>query len=367
MATVCESPFETRVFYKEAKTLSAAGYEVVLIAKHDKAETVGGVRIIPVFSSRNRFYRMAILTLAVFFVALKEKADIYHFHYPELIPIALLLKLCNKVVIYDVHEAFGEKILTKHWIKPWLRPVVSRCFSWFERGTSKYFDHIITADRFVAKQFNVNNVSVVANYPILEISHNEGAQAQKPERTGKTTVIYAGGITEDRGFYKMVDALDELLDIDVELHLLGRIPKGRMSEYIKDRKNVISFGFLPLEEVFEHLASASVSFALFQPVPAYLYAAENTTKLFEYMACSLPVIVSNFKNLKRIVEESECGIAVDPTSPSEIAKAVRLLHDNPRLRAEMGSNGRKAALKKYNWEQEGKKLLAIYKSLSAGM
>jgi hypothetical protein len=47
--------------------------------------------------------RMMWLTLKAFCLALEQKADIYHFHPPELLFIGVLLKLfTRKKVIYDV-------------------------------------------------------------------------------------------------------------------------------------------------------------------------------------------------------------------------------------------------------------------------
>ena len=46
--------FDDRIFHKETKTLAKAGYEVILIAQHDKEEVVDGVRIVPLPKIRSR-------------------------------------------------------------------------------------------------------------------------------------------------------------------------------------------------------------------------------------------------------------------------------------------------------------------------
>ena len=82
---------DTRVTHKECGGLAAAGYDVALINTHDGDTTVAGVPVIGLGAPRNRLHRMLVTTWAIFFRALKEKADIYHFHDPELMGVGLAL------------------------------------------------------------------------------------------------------------------------------------------------------------------------------------------------------------------------------------------------------------------------------------
>ena len=71
-------PFDVRIFFKEAKSLANAGYDVTLIAQHDNDEVVDGIKIISLRLPRNRIERMTKTAWSVFWKALKVDADIYN-------------------------------------------------------------------------------------------------------------------------------------------------------------------------------------------------------------------------------------------------------------------------------------------------
>lgn len=77
----------------------------------------------------------------------------------------------------------------------------------------------------------------------------------------------------------------------------------------------------------------------------------------------LPVIASNFPLWKEVVEGNNCGLTVDPLDPSEIARAVEYLIEHPEEARRMGENDRRAVQQKYDWENESRKLLAMYEDL----
>jgi hypothetical protein len=99
--TSVHQAFDVRIFHKQAKTLAQTGYDVTLIAQHNKNEIVDGVKIVALSASPNRLYRMIVTSLCILRLALKQKGNIYHFHDPELIPVGILLKLLGKKVIYE--------------------------------------------------------------------------------------------------------------------------------------------------------------------------------------------------------------------------------------------------------------------------
>lgn len=93
---------------------------------------------------------------------------------------------------------------------------------------------------------------------------------------------------------------------------------------------------------------------------SYYYCSPN--KVFECIAAGLPVAASNFPDLKQIVEGHKLGVTLDPASPRDIARAIDYVLSDKDRYEEMRRNALEAA-KIFNWENESRKLLALYEGL----
>ena len=76
IVTSVHPPFDPRIFHKEAKSLVWAGYDVTLIAQHDKEEIVDWVKIINLQKPRNRIERMTKTVWSAYRKAIQLDADI---------------------------------------------------------------------------------------------------------------------------------------------------------------------------------------------------------------------------------------------------------------------------------------------------
>jgi glycosyltransferase involved in cell wall biosynthesis len=361
--TTVHPPFDTRIFQKEAKTLVRAGYDVALIAQHAKNEIVDGVKIIALPKPRNRLTRIFSLTWRAFRLALRERADVYHFHDPELLPIGVLLKIFMRAkVIYDVHEDVPQQILTKYWIPVPLRQPLAVVFNAAEKLLAWAMDAVVVATEGIGAKFARFRPVIVHNYPELGMLLNF---SPIPRKTRENALVYIGGISKIRGAIEMVQALEHLNPAwDVRLDLIGKFEPPELEreiEVLPSYWRVRFLGWMQPEDVYAHLAKTDVGLVCLHPEPRFMVAWP--VKLFEYMAARLPVVVSNFPLWKEVVEGNNCGIVVDPLDPKAIAQAVEYLLAHPEEARQMGENGRRAVEEKYNWEREGEKLLKLYEGL----
>jgi glycosyltransferase involved in cell wall biosynthesis len=120
-------------------------------------------------------------------------------------------------------------------------------------------------------------------------------------------------------------------------------------------------GRLAARDAWRIIAGCQVGLALLAPIPNYIESFP--TKMFEYMALGIPVIVSDFPAYRAVIEKWDCGLVVDPTDPEAIAKALESLLANPDRRHSMGVRGSQAALDHYSWKSEERKLIDFYGQL----
>ncbi len=85
-------------------------------------------------------------------------------------------------------------------------------------------------------------------------------------------------------------------------------------------------------------------------------------KQFEAMVCGRPIITTKGTNPAKMTEKLKCGIIVDYNRNS-VEEGIRKLRDNPELYEELGRNALKAAVEKYNWKNEERKLLGVYRNI----
>jgi glycosyltransferase involved in cell wall biosynthesis len=358
--------FDVRIFHKECRSLARAGYDVILIAVHGRDETFDGVRVKAIPRPTGRLSRMLFTTMQVLRQAIREDADLYHFHDPELIPVGLILRLRGKTVLYDAHEDVSAGVAFKHYIPR----LVRRPLAWFvdliENVSSRCFSARVAATEPISRRFAFRHgrTVVINNYPL---SQNDRLVVSKQWAERGLSVAYVGVLSEDRCVNEMVQAMSFLPEtMQITLNLAGEFSPPSLAARIAslkgwDRSRFL--GTISRTQVAELLSDTRAGLVVFRPEPNNFECAPN--KLFEYMQAGIPVIASDFPGFRRVVAEAQCGLLVDPLKPREIAEAIEYLVTHPEEAEQMGGRGREAVSNRFHWAGEERKLLELYQTLLA--
>ncbi len=351
---------DTRIFHKECVSLAKNGYRVTQLCTKGESGVFDGVNIIAMQVTYGGLAeRVRKLPRILYHKAVELDADLYHFHDPEFLPYALKLIKSGKKVVYDSHEDVPRQILTKPFLNKALRKGASLMFEPFEDHIVRRLTGIVTADDVVLERFlKVNpNTIVLKNYPRLDQFPDPVPFAEK-----KNEVFYVGDIAPIRGAIEMVKAM-EYVD-NATLVLAGPIETVELEEQMKNLPGwdkVRYEGFVSPEKRAELLARAKAGLVVLHPIKKYQGALP--VKLFEYMASGIPVVSTNLKLWKDIIDEARCGYTVNALDPKDIAGAINKILENDLKSQEMGMNGYRKVKEKYSWETEEEKLLEFYERI----
>ena len=363
------SAFDDRIFYKECRSLAANGYDVSLVVQHDRDEVVDGVHILALPLATGRVHRLLLNSLRAFCRGMKTGAKLIHFHDPELILIGLLFRLCGRKVIYDVHELVYHHFDQKEWLHPVVRFFVKIGYRFFERLAVMFFNKIILVvdDDSFRDYFTRSYPSWLGKFTYIHnfcmISMIDQTVPADFDKDGKV-LIYAGGLTRIRGIREVIQAIDRMNNPPCFL-LFGQWSDDDYRETCVAEpgwRNVREMGFKRLEEVYPYMKVADLGIALLYPMKNYLTSLP--VKAFEYMACSLPILMSDFPFWQRTFEGSSWF--ADPYSVTSIQAALEEILADEKSMEKRGKTGREMVEERFSWEAEAKRLLECYGKILNG-
>jgi len=340
---------------RESKSALQAGMKVNIVGIGESLDWEG-IRFIGHSHARNRLNRFFSTSRKMIDSALRTDSTIIQIHSPEFLLYARKIKKAGKVLIFDSHEFYGYQIMLKEYISKPLRQFVSRIYSQFEEYVcKKYVDCVLYPCTVDGKNYFENRAKhsvKIENYSMIH-------QIQESEKKDQS-VIYAGSLTYQRGITHLISAI---MQTNACLRLCGSFPSEEYQKSICKALipgKIEYLGLMDRNQLFEQYSKASVGISTLLPVGQYHHIDNLSTKIYEYMQCGLPVVMSNFPYAVRMNEEYHFGICVDPTNPKEIAEAINELLKHPEQAKEMGRRGKETVKKVFNWEVESQKLIEIY-------
>jgi len=368
-------PFDPRIFHRQCVSLARAGWEVTYLGTHGETGRVDGVRMRSIGRlgqrslGRLRLLDRARRTRQALRDALALRADVYHLHDPELLTIVRRLKRRSGArVVYDSHEHSVAHMMQKGYIPYPLRKVASRSVALAERRAVPFLDAVVTADRGVAEHFRGHGAEATVIHNFVRQDLFEGAD---PPDDPPYDLAYHGSLPR---FY-----LQTCFETDDELRRRGRearwlfvaqlIPGDRdwVREQVERRGAAERFEFhprVPHQEIPSLVTRAKLGIIPLPDRPKY--RSNIPTKLFEFMALGMPVVLSDLPPTREFVADGQAATAVRPDDPASYAEAIDALLADPDRRKRMGESGRAQVVGGLNWDAEAARLLALYDRITGG-
>ena len=367
---------DTRV-EKEVRTLVGAGYRVTVLADPAPGlparETRDGATIERVDPRGRRVpgLRFLIHQLHLARRLRRHRPDILHAHDTNALrPVTFAAPTLRRPFVYDAHVLWTERPRRERGRLYW---VLSQAwFRFVERVCIRRAAATITVSppivEHLRRRFRLDRVALVANYPDpsgsvaqVDLRSLPGGDALDPDRP---IVLYLGGLMAGRGLEELIDAIG--LVPEVQLALLGEgVHADRLRARVVERGLGDRIHFLPPVASNEVVAAAASADLGVSPIVDsclnYRYSLPN--KLFQYMAAGVPVVASDFPQVRDVVEGSGAGLVVDTADPRRVADGIRRVLADPVTARDMGARGRRAVAERFNWETSARSLRSVYAAL----
>jgi glycosyltransferase involved in cell wall biosynthesis len=267
-----------------------------------------------------------------------------------ILPNYFLSKKFNIPLIYDSHEIFTEMpSLNNKWTK--------KIWQLVEKITVPNIKYMMCANDSYAewyeKKYAINKPVVVRNLPKRITNVKE-----ENEDSSTKIILYQGAINPSRGLDKVIPAM-KLID-NAALWIVGTGPKLEeyqgLSESLKLTEKIKFLGKLSPEKLREITPKASVGISIEENNGwSYYYSLPN--KISDYIQSGVPVVCSNFPEMKKIINRFAVGEFIENHSEIELSNKINKV-------LALGKNYYKPALenasKELCWENEQPNLLALY-------
>lgn len=343
---------------KELKTLNKVGISTKIMSFGNK-ESKDTINI--TINRKSKLFRAFEFTRKAYKKIKNTNVKVIHSHDFMALPIGFILsRLLKTKFIFDAHELYhvlhgGSAIKEK--ILKWLIPKT---------------DCLITVsnsiERVYKEEFNAQNTLVLRNTPDFKsVKDKQNLLREELQiSSDKKILLFQGYLVPDREIGNLIHLLPYLPN-DYILVLMGEIDEQYKENLITLSNNLKVFERLYIkqpvlyDEITNYTSGADLGIVIFENKNLnYYYCLPN--KLFEYIVSKVPVIVSDFPDMRELVLSNNYGITVKEDEKfEEIAhKIVNMLEKDEYT---LYLKNLQKSSDQYRWEFEQKKLVALYNKL----
>lgn len=293
----------------------------------------------------------------MFFLAWRLNADAYHASDLQPLPVGwLVAMLRRRPLVYEAREISTDREAYqrfRHWVG-WVEGFFARRASGFITTTGMRARHFVEA-------YGIPSPTVIQNRPV----YNEPRSSQRLREAlvldeGAVLCLYQGGLQQGRGLPEILEAA-----VDVPGAHFVFLGDGNLRELLVDRSRQLNLQqrvhFLesvPFGDLSGWTASADIGLQLLQNTCLNHYTTDSN-KLFEYAMAGLPVVASDFPEIRAVVQEWEFGMLVDPADRLQVVRALNQLVESAANRERLSTAARKAA-RNLQWQTQVPALIDLY-------
>lgn len=357
--------FDTRTF-NLFNTLKDKGHDVLFIGFDWLTEDFQSIEKEKISVTKLHKGKLSILFYLKFFLSqiksyLRTDVDIYFagdfFSLPASV-IAAIIKRAK--VYYDSREIYSELPSLEN------RTILKKFFKMVEGIFIRKTDCVFTTgemdSEYIEKLYSLKQTFLLRNLPLMKKNIapiNYHTEFNIP--ANYLVILYQGIIVDGRGietYFKAVKKIETLC-----LIILGggeHTEKFKsLSEEMKINDRIFFVGKISQAELLHYTAGAFAGLSLIDDISINNhYALPN--KLFEYVMSSLPVIVSDLPQMKKIVDDYEIGAVIKESNEDELIEVLNTWSNNQTLYKTIKENCIKASAI-LNWESEFEKIYHLFR------
>lgn len=350
---------DVRIFERECRSLALSGRYEVLLAAAGTIPPGSGVTLLPLTPvPANRIARFIAGPRKALALARSIEAEIWHFHDPELLPVAYRLARSGRRVIWDAHEDYESQFTEeggKNWIPGPVRGLVRSGTKALLAAVDRHAAAVVAATPTIADRYSNPRAVLVGNETRLEAF--EGCRPDFHARQ----LLFTGTAGPSHLFSEVVEAVAQIPG--ARLAVAGREPDAVVWASAKRElgDRITYLGWLGRPELAEAMSRATLGLLTYADTAAY--AVASPTKSFEFGAAGLPMVSSpNLMNL-RALADSGAGFVATDFSASGLREAIRAGLDNQEAWVRASADARAWAAKHGSWASSESRLLELYSEL----
>lgn len=372
---------DTRVI-RYAETLVEHGHcvDAIVLRRKDQSrcERIRGVNICRIQgregnekSASHHLLRLTLFFIRSFFyltrLHLKSAYDLVHVHsVPDFeVFAALIPKFRGAKIILDIHDIIPEFYTAKFGTST--KSVIFKMLAHVERLSCAFADHVIIANDIWKERLQERSVApakctALINYPDTQLFRPRGV---KKASNGNFLILYPGSLSWHQGLDIAIRAYSAVKDAlgEAEFHIYGEgSSKESLKELVRElglERRVLFKESVSASDIAEIMAGADLGVV---PKRADLFGDEAfSTKIVEFMAVGVPVVVSRTKVDTRYFDDS-LVIFFEPGNEEDLAEKLIRLRGDPELRRGFAQRALRWA-EANSWNTKKAKYIALVDSL----